>query len=183
MASRQHVKRTRRSAQTTRVGGVLFTTWRKVAPYVRRWHAVNDWASDVLGLADEVFVTQPNPRVAKRRAQWVRDAADNEEAYDRGRPLEDMGGFPRGPKQVDGGRRRVLVRAYTWTLDEAAGSVYEPLWITLGVGHTARQATDGAERYIRSYMFAVSRGVESRRLVVTAIEVVWWTASQSVDYV
>lgn len=158
------------------------TSWRAVAPYVSRWHAVYDWATDVLWAADELPVTTPNPRVMKRRGAWVADIDDNEEAYERGAPVEDMN-VPRGPKQTEGGRRRVLVRAYMWTVDEVAGSVYEPQWITMGVGSTACMASDAFARWVRRYAYAMDQGIASRRLVATAIEVTWWTARESSDYV
>lgn len=158
------------------------TPWTVARRYVGRWHAVDEWAADVLGAADEVEVSQPNPRVAKRRAVIVRDIDDNEEAYDRGAPLESFD-LPAGPTQEEGGRRRVIVRVYTWTVDEVAGSVYEPQWITIGFGRTARMASDHAARYVRRYAFALNHGVASRRLLFTATEVTWWTAKETTDYV
>lgn len=143
---------------------------------------MNEWAAEVLGISDEVFVTQPNPRIAKRRGVWVRDIDDNEEAYERGRGIEDLE-VPPGPRQDEGGRRRVLIRIYSWTVDEVAGSVYEPMWITLGVGSTARQASDHFARKVRAYSFALERGIESRKLIATAMEVTWWTARESSSYV
>lgn len=156
-----------------------------VPAYVARWHAVDDWARAACeNLGDEDVFVPTNPRVSGWRGQWVRDIDDEEEAFERGVPIhEGIDIVPPGPKRDDGGTRRVSIRLYTWTLDERHGAAYSPQWVTTGWGMSGRAATYAHYRYLKDYATAVSRGIESRRLLATAVEIVFWTASAGTPYV
>lgn len=150
--------------------------------YVGRWHRVDDWARDTT-LGDLSLFESDNARVAGYRGVWVWDIRDDEEAFDRGIPVEAFGEISDGPGRDRGGTRRVSVRLYTWVVDTKRGSVHEPQWVTTGWGMTARTAAHAHGRWIDAYAHAVAAGLESRRLVATAMEIVFWTASEGTDYV
>jgi len=152
-------------------------------PYVRPWHAVHDWAREALEPGDVEEFVDPwgNKRVAGWRAKVVRDLRDPEEALERATPIENGFPIPMGPLMTVGGRRRVVIRAHTWVWE--GGYPYDPEWITLGQGLTAASAVAHAHRWWRSYSGLVARGLESKRLYVTAWEIVFWTANPTADYV
>lgn len=132
---------------------------------------------------DELPTRQPsNDRITIRRAAMVYDLSDDEEAYNRGLGLESID-VPRGPTAEVGGRRRVIIRMLTWIPDDPGGIAYSPQWIVTGHGLTAHSASASHARYVRGYANAVARGIESRRLIVTAMELLWWTSSRDADYV
>ena len=87
------------------------------------------------------------------------------------------------PTRDVGGIRRTSIRLYTWVVERETNSVHHPQWITTGQGFSARAAVLEHNRYIRSYQHAVAHGTESRRLGVTMMEVVWWTAATGTRYV
>jgi hypothetical protein len=152
--------------------------------YVVRWHRVDDWAyTNVAARGDVESTDNPNTRIAGWRASWVRDMRNEEEAYDEGTPVETFGDLVDGPSREVGGSRRASVRLFTWTVNAGRQGAYEPQWITTGWGMSARAAAHAHGRWIDNYADAVSRGVESRRLIATAIEVVFWTAGPTTDYV
>jgi hypothetical protein len=156
----------------------------RVPPYVIKWHAVNDWAIESLGDLDISVAPSRDRRVEAIRGSRVRDLLDDEEAYSAGIPLESLDEqFPRGPSRAVGGTRRVMIRLFTWIPDRTGQIAYSPQWIIAGHGFSAHSASASIARYIRSYALAVSRGIESRRLIVTAMDVVWWTANEKTDYV
>lgn len=137
-----------------------------------------------MNLGDEDPFIPENPRVAGWRGSWVRDLDNEEEAFERGVPIhEGIDIVPPGPDRDTGGTRRVSIRLYTWTLDERHGAAYSPQWITTGWGMSGRSATLAHYRYLRDYALAVSRGIESRKLLATALEIVFWTAGPTTDYV
>lgn len=154
----------------------------RVPPYAVRWHRVDDWAIEALSSWDIKRAPTRNPRIETIRGTNVRDLTDDEEAFERGIGLEEIE-VDRGPSRDVGGKRRVMMRLLTWIPDKVGGIAYAPQWIVAGHGMSAHAASAGLARYVRSYALAVSRGIESRRLVVTAIDIVWWTASESTDYV
>ena len=125
----------------------------------------------------------PNRRVAGFRGTMVRDINDEEEAYDEGVPVEHFGDIPDGPNRERGGVRRVSIRLFTWTVNAGRKGAYEPQWITTGWGMSGRAAAHAHGRWIDDYATAVSRGVASRKLIATAMEVVFWTAGPTTDYV
>lgn len=151
--------------------------------YVLRWHAVNDWARDALEPGDVEAFTDPwgNKRVAGWRAKTVRDLRDEEEAAARARPIEEGFPIPPGPTGEFGGFRRVIIRAHTWVWE--GDYPYDPEWINIGHGKTAAAAVAHAHRWWRTYAGLVARGLESKRLYVTAWEIVFWTAHPEADYV
>lgn len=154
----------------------------RVPPYAARWHRVESWAeSSVIG--DLTPFATGNKRVAGYRGSWVMNLHDDEEAYERGIPVDGFDDVVTGPGRDDGGHRRVSIRLYTWTINAGREGAYEPQWITTGWGMTARSATHAHSRWIAAYADAVAHGIESRRLVATAMELVFWTASESADYV
>lgn len=150
--------------------------------YVVRWHRVDEWARDNV-LGDVATFESDNARVAGYRGTWVWDVNDDEEAYDRGIPVERFDDVPDGPGRERGGTRRVSIRLYTWVVDTKRHSCHEPQWITTGWGMTARTAAHAHGRWIDAYASAVAAGLESRRLVAVAMEIVFWTAAEGTDYV
>lgn len=149
--------------------------------YTARWHRVHAWATRVVvGDVDER--PSRNPRVALVRGSWVLDMDDEDEAVRRAVELAELP-VELGPDGRAGGRRRVLVRLYTWVIDLRHGVAHDPQWITTGEGLTARASAAAHNRYLRAYAAAVTAGIESRRLGATAMEVAFWTAGSAVPYV
>jgi hypothetical protein len=134
-------------------------------------------------MGDVESVNSPNLRVDGFRASWVMDMRNDEEAYDEGIPVESFGEVVEGPNRERGGARRVSIRLYTWTVNSGRQGAYEPQWITTGWGMSARAASHAHGRWIDAYAYAVAHGIESRRLIATAMEVVFWTAGPTTDYV
>lgn len=162
------------------------TEQRAATRYTARWHRVAAWAVSVLP-GDVEQRPSRNPRIAIVRGQWVADLADEEEAESQAMDLGALELFPLGPYGDEhwhaGGRRRVIVRVFTWVVDVQSGVLYDSQWFTTGEGMTARAASAAHNRYIRAYADAVTAGVESRRLKATATEIAWWTAAASRPYV
>jgi hypothetical protein len=166
-------------------GAFRFRIIDRPPPAAAKWHRVDDWAQEATAnLGDvEEYVSGMNPRVSGWRGSWILDIDDNEEAFDKGVPLEQtIDVIPRGPGRKRGGYRRVSIRLFTWVIDTTHGDAYDPQWITTGWGMTAKAATHAHYRYLESYADAVARGIESRRLLATALEIVFWTASKTADY-
>jgi len=149
---------------------------------VTRWHRVDAWAESTVHGDVEPFFS-PNRRVAGWRGSWVLDINNEEEAFERGIPVEAFGEIPDGPGRDQGGARRVSIRLFTWTVNAGRQGAYEPQWITTGWGMSGRSAAHAHGRWVDAYADAVSHGIESRRLVATAMEIVYWTAGPSTDYV
>jgi hypothetical protein len=156
-----------------------------VPRYVLKWHTCNEWAREATeNLGDGDPFMSENPRVSGWRGTWVRDLENEEEAFERGVPIhKGIDVVPPGPTRDDGGTRRVSIRMHTWVLDARHGAAYDPQWITSGWGMSGRAATLAHYRYLYDYALAVSRGIESRKLLATALEIVFWTASHGTDYV
>ncbi len=166
------------------------TSGRLISPtvpeYAVRWHRVDDWIQEALGLSDLVEYRPPHGlfwRLAGWRGDLLEDIWNEEEAYDRAVPLERGRAFEDAPDRKEGGTRRVSIRAFTWTIDKGTRSAYDPQWITTGWGMTARAAVAAHDRYIRNYKAALKDNRASRRLKVAAWEIVFWTANPSADYV
>lgn len=173
--------------------------------YTGRWHRVLAWATRALSLAGYDDVESVEPGEQRRRARvWggsyyrlakdsnrveqhavarVRDLTDAEEAYERGLGLELLDSLPAGPGRQQGGIRRVVITALTWTPDDAGAVAYDPAWITLGHGMTARTAAAAAARFVRDYTRALHARTYSRELIFTALEIKFWTARTSADHV
>lgn len=172
--------------------------------YAERWHKVDAWAGRVLALAgfDELESdagpearvwggsyyrrAKDSTRVQQRAVALVRDLTDPEEAYERGLPLETLDAFEAAtspPDRASGGYRRVVITALTWTPDHMGEVGYDPAWVTLGHGMTARAAAAAATRWVRGYAQALHNKVVSRELVFTALEVKFWTAPSGAKYV
>jgi len=156
-----------------------------VPAYTRKWHRVDEWAYDVVAARGDVTAAEHprNTRIAGWRAMWVFDINNEEEAFERGIPVEWMGDVVTGPDRDHGGTRRISIRLFTWTVNSGRRGAYDPQWITTGWGMSARAAAHAHGRWIDSYGNAVAHGIESRRLVATAIECVFWTAGPTTDYV
>lgn len=154
--------------------------------YVLRWHRVLSWAEDVTTRPGwDIFVSKRESsslRVEVRACSRVSNINDPEAAFDFGVPLEHID-IADGPSRDVGGLRRVVITGLTWVLDETEEDAYDPQWITIGWGMTGHQCTAAAHRFIRAYEIAVTRGLESKRLLVTVLEVKFWTAAASSDYV
>lgn len=182
---RKRPRRPARAVPTRKVDGVVIL--RTAPPYVLKWHRVHQWAHDAVaagGGRDIVDAEHPrNTRIAGFRGTWVFDINNEEEAFERGVPVEWFGEVADGPDRSDGGTRRTSIRLFTWTVNHGRQGAYDPQWITTGWGMSARSAANAHGRWIDAYGNAVANGVESRRLVATAIEVVFWTAGPTTDYV
>lgn len=159
------------------------TEQRSATRYTARWHRFDAWASR--GLPGEIANRDPRgaPRISIRRGSWVDDLLDDEEAEAKAVDLAILEFRREGPRGDFAGRRRVLIRCHTWLVDEQAGVLYDPQWITTGEGMTGRSAVAAHNRYVRAYASSVLHGIESRLLRATAMEVVWWTASQHTNFV
>ena len=160
----------------TSVAGAYLSEQRKATSYTRKWHAVHAWGLDIVQAMDELDAPQPaNPRTTLLRGSLVYALWDEEEAYARGLDLMDLY-VPFGPRMDEGGRRRVTIRVLTWIPDDYAGIAHDPAWITTGNGMSAFVASAKHARFTRNYADAVERGIESRRLLCTAVEVLFWTS-------
>lgn len=155
----------------------------RATAYTREWHVTHDWALDVVSLMDEVPAPPSrNPRTMVVRGALVWDLDDDEEAYERGLPLEELDA-PEGPYRVEGGRRRVVIRAFTWEVDTRTRTAFKKQWNTVGSGFSGRSAWAALSRYVRAYAWALAHGLESRKLIVTALEVTFWTRAKSAGMV
>ncbi len=76
-----------------------------------------------------------------------------------------------------------MIRLYSWVVDKDNPIAHSPQWIIAGHGMSGLSASSALHRYVHSYAMAVSRGIESRRLIVTAMDFVFWTAAYETDYV
>lgn len=148
--------------------------------YVAKWNRVLDWARESM-LGDLTYLSPPNSRTAGWRGSWVYDDRDDEEAFERGILLSEIPKIAVCPDKDFGGARRVSIRFYTWVVDDLGA--FEPRWVTTGWGMSACGATRRHQRWMRYYENAVEHGVESRKLVATAMEIVWWTAGRDTNYV
>jgi hypothetical protein len=166
--------------------------------YAAKWHRVSRWAEDALTLAgyDDVGTdgarvyggsyyrrAKDSARVEQRAVARVRNLTDAEEAYERGSPLEQLHAFPPGPGRTTGGIRRVVITALTWVPDHEGEVCYDPAWVTLGHGMTAKTAAAAAARFVKAYEQALSARVVSRELWFTALEIKFWTAHTGTNYV
>lgn len=151
------------------------------AAYCRKWMAVHDWAMNAV--PGDVTLRNGDPRRRSAEGLLVRDMDDSEEAAERGIPLERLH-IDDGPNKEEGGRRRIVIRLLTWLWDVRQQDAYKPQWGTFGTGMTAREATRAFNRYVADYRNAVSKGIESRRLIVTGMSIVWWTSDpKELNYV
>jgi len=179
--------KTRGRRRAVRVDGPVISPF--VPRYAVKWHRVHDWAYAAVasraGSGNDVAPAEHprNTRIAGWRGQWVFDINNEEEAFERGVPVEWFGDIADGPARDTGGSRRVSIRLFTWVVNAGRQGAYDPQWITSGWGMSARAAAHAHGRYIDAYGDAVANGVESRRLIATAIEVVLWTAGPTTDYV
>jgi hypothetical protein len=149
--------------------------------YCRKWMAVHDWAMEAV--PGDVTLRNGDPRRRSVEGLLVRDMDDSEEAAERGIPLEQFH-IDDGPNKEVGGRRRIVIRLLTWLWDVRQQDAYKPQWGTFGTGMTALEATRAFNRYVRDYANAVTKGIESRRLIVTGISIVWWTSDpKELNYV
>lgn len=170
--------------------------------YTARWHRVKAWSDAALALAgfEDVAPDDARPRARVRTGSYyrhardarrveqhavagVRDLTDAEEAFERGRGLHLLERLPDGPGRAAGGVRRVVITALTWTPDYEGEVGYDPAWITLGHGMTAKTAAAAAARFVRDYTRALNARVVSRELVFTALEIKFWTAPAGAKYV
>jgi len=155
----------------------------KVEAYVAKWHATYDWAvSTVEGATgDAVSWPDASDRVEKIRGSIVRDLENEEEAYRKAVPIDEIMEWLSGPApgRADAGRRRVVIRAYTWTIDDENEAAYDPEWIKLGEDMTPHAARAWAMRWMRDYQDALIEGTASREIRATALEILYWTQAES----
>jgi hypothetical protein len=164
--------------------GPYITEQRVATRYTERWHHVRTWALRVCNHTRTV--TEPvarSPRIYIVDGRAVDNLYDDDEAESVATDLAALT-IEVGPDAKYGGRRRCIVRVFTWLVDENAGGLlYQGQWITTGEGHSARSASGAHNRYVRAYADAVAHGVESRLLSATAIQVLWWTMAKGARYV
>jgi hypothetical protein len=178
----ERVERERREAE------YLSREQREAEAYTERWHRVMEWAPNALdalpGFEPEPSISPPqNERVEHLAFSCVRDLDSSDEALEKGLPLANIDFWVLGPRESEGGRRRVTITARVWVVDRENEDCYDPSWITLGWGISAHSSSAAARRYVRDYCEALAREVVSREFVVTAIEVKFWTASHGTAYV
>lgn len=147
--------------------------------YTRRWHRTYEWALSCLPPMWEIAINPlSDPRVQQIKGAIVDNLYDEEQAFKKGIPLEEMY-FYRGPTMAEGGRRRVIIRALTWVPDYKGEVAYDMQWATVASRFTGQATSAAANRYIASYAHACALGIESRRILVTAMEIRFWTQSKS----
>lgn len=175
--------KTRRSQH---VGGAasFIAEQREAIRYTDCWHQVYDWAWSVVEqLGSPEVIPTRSPRITVLDGHEARDLFDPEEAEPLAVDLAALW-IELGPKGACTGHRRVIIRVFSWIVDEnAGGALYQPQWITTGEGISAKSASAAHNRYVRAYSQAVDHGVESRLLSVTAIQVLWWTMSHRNKFV
>jgi len=151
--------------------------------YTRLWHDVQEWAEAVCsGLEEWSPWPDEHPRASKIRGLIVDDLDNEEEAFKRGVPIFDLVdwlGPWQAPGRVEGGHRRVILRVFTWVKDRDNDVAYAGEWLKIGDDMSAKAADAHARRWAREYEEQLSRGFASREIIMTAIEIAWWTQRES----
>lgn len=176
-----------RSAVDSGGGALFIREQREAERYTERWHRVARWAERATFIEgfDELPLERGrgrgNARVGGFAATAVNNLKDAEEAFERGVPLDTFGNLVGGPRRDLGGTRRVVITAFTWKADEENEIGYDPGWITLGWGMTAHEAGAAMHRFIKEYGARQRGPMPTYQLIVTAIEVKFWTQSEAAD--
>lgn len=162
--------------------GVLGVLLLRPPRHVIKWHKVDDWAREVLEPSDVIPYRDrfKNPRIAGYTGLWVTDLDDEEEASTRGVPFSHLTPLvPPGPGRHEGGFRQVSIRVLAWDYVKINGVGYslDPRWLTVGWGFSASEA---CARYARKIQHMPE---QYRHIIVTAREIVFWTAGKDADYV
>ncbi len=172
-----------RTVSTVPVGAPRIS--RSPPAYVRKWHAVHDWAREVLEPMDVTpYRFKGDRKVSGFVGSMVDSLLDIYEAGDDGkaRPLDEIDLGPSW-EVPNSGNRRVAIRAWVWEYEPDFGNLDSPTWITLGRGWSARTAHQRAKKWLKEYIEGEQKGTVSRILRFTALEVVFWTAGPKAGYV
>jgi len=154
--------------------------------YTVKWHATREWAFEVLEWDSPADWYDSNPRVTRVRAAIVRDADNEEEAYKRAIPVElidDWLSSVRAPSRDAGGHRRVVIRLYTWVIDREHAVAYDGEWLKIADDMSAQAATARALRWAHGYADSLLAATASREIRMTQVEIIWWTATETEQYV
>lgn len=155
-------------------------------PYVRKWHAVRDGVGAFLSNVGPIRETSISPRalLLQARIPGCNDIDNEEKAYEYGESMEVVLDWLQAelPRRDDGGTRRCVLRLHTWEVDEESQLGFNPKWLSIGGGMTAHATIAKARRWARKYIESIDEGFVSRRVVVTAVEFVFWTAAYRTDY-
>jgi hypothetical protein len=161
--------------------------WPTPPRYVIKWHRVDDWAQQALEPMDLYhYRDRREPRISGWRGQVVVNLKDGDEAYERGIPLENSPLFLGAPTAQTGGYRRVAIRVHTWersNVSDMFQTLQDPRWITTGWAFSANAAAAKHVRYLQTYTGLLAKGWESRKLIATAFEIIWFTGGPDTDYV
>lgn len=149
--------------------------------YTRKWHVTWDWAFEVLEWDDPTDWPEKNPRVTRVRASIVRDLENEEEAFKRAIPVELIDDWLsiKPPNREATGRRRVIIKLYTWVIDRENQAAYDPDWLKIADDMSAYAATMRARRWAESYAEALQNQTASREIRMTQIEILWWTTGNN----
>jgi len=111
----------------------------------------------------------------------VRRTNSAEEAYRRGEDIAalenylDLG----APDERAGGRRRVVVRVYSWVIDEEFKLGYDPEWLKVADDMSVKRAVAYVVRWAKNYDRLLQKGLESRFIKWTQLEIAFWTMGQA----
>lgn len=147
------------------------------AAYTRQWHAVHDWAFEVFEWDDPTDWPEKSERLHRVRAALAIDVENEEVAFKKAIPvelIEDWLSMP-APDLRIGGRRRVVIRLYTWVIDRELKWAYDPEWLKIADDMSAAAARNRAIKWARGYAQQLNKGQESREIRMTQIELAWWT--------
>ena len=157
----------------------------KAADYTDRWHRVWDWAFAVLEWDNPTDWYDSNPRVTRVRAAIVREADNEEEAFKKAIPVElidDWLSSVDGPGIDLGGRRRVVIRLFTWVIDREHRVAYDGEWLKIADDMSAAAATARALRWAHAYADSLLAATASREIRMTQVEIVLWTSAEDKPY-
>lgn len=150
--------------------------------YTEKWHVTQQWAFDVLEWDSPTDWGEANPRVTRVRAAIVLDADNEEEAFKLAIPVERIEEWlasVKAPGRGAAGRRRVVIRLFTWVIDRQGGVAYDGEWLKIADDMSALAATARAIRWAHEYADSLIAETASREIRMTQVEIVWWTSGDS----
>lgn len=154
--------------------------------YVRKWHFVLDRAGFLLTKVGVVKETSLSPRalLLQARVPGCENIDNEESAYEYGETMEVVLDWllTEMPRRNEGGTRRCVLRLHTWEVDDESSIGFNPKWLSIGGGQTAHATIAKSRRWARKYIESIDDGFVSRRVVVTAVEFVFWTSAYRTDY-
>ena len=154
--------------------------------YVLKWHNVYDASHKLLQQISRPRETSISDRalLIQSRVKGCKDIDNEEAAYEHGETMDTVLDWFRAslPLRTEGGTRRCILRIHTWEIDEEGQIGYNPKWLTIGGGQTGHATVRKAARWCREYIESIDKGYVSREVLVTAVEIVFWTSAYRTDY-